>query len=39
VAVKAVARVCGRPAGTARMIANYDVAQFFADLTDPDPET
>jgi ankyrin repeat protein len=27
------------PAGTARMIANYDVAQFFADLTDPDPET
>jgi ankyrin repeat protein len=23
------------PAGTARLIGNYDVAQFFADLTDP----
>jgi len=27
------------PVGTARIIANYDVAQFFADLTDPDPKT
>jgi ankyrin repeat protein len=27
------------PVGTARMIANYDVARFFADLTDPDPKT
>lgn len=26
------------PAGTARLIGNYDVAQFFADLTDPDPD-
>jgi uncharacterized protein len=24
------------PAGLARMIANYDVAQFFADLSDPE---
>jgi uncharacterized protein len=27
------------PVGTARLIGNYDVAQFFADLTDPDPKT
>jgi uncharacterized protein len=27
------------PAGTARLIANYDVAQFFADLTDTDQKT
>lgn len=27
------------PLSTARLIANYDVAQFFADLTDPDPDT
>jgi ankyrin repeat protein len=27
------------PVGTARLIANYDVAQFFADLTHPDPKT
>ena len=27
------------PVGTARMIGNYDVAQFFADLTDPGPRT
>jgi uncharacterized protein len=26
------------PAGLARMIGNYDVAQFFADLSGPDPE-
>ena len=26
-------------AGTARRIGNYDVAQFFADVTDPDPKT
>jgi ankyrin repeat protein len=27
------------PTGLARLIANYDVAQFFADLTDPNPKT
>jgi ankyrin repeat protein len=27
------------PAGLARLIANYDVAQFFADLTEADPNT
>jgi uncharacterized protein len=27
------------PAGTARLIGNYDVAQFFADLSDPNPKT
>jgi uncharacterized protein len=27
------------PVSAARMIANYDVAQFFADLTDTDPKT
>jgi uncharacterized protein len=27
------------PVGLARLIANYDVAQFFADLTDPTPKT
>ncbi len=27
------------PVGTARLIANYDVARFFADLTDPHPKT
>lgn len=26
------------PVGTARMIANYDIAQFFADLTEPEPK-
>jgi hypothetical protein len=26
------------PVGTARLIGNYDIAQFFADLTDPDPK-
>jgi ankyrin repeat protein len=25
------------PAGTARLIANYNIAQFFADLTGPSP--
>ena len=27
------------PVGTARLIASYDVAQFFADLTEPHPKT
>jgi ankyrin repeat protein len=27
------------PAGLARLIANYDVAQFFADLTEAGPKT
>lgn len=27
------------PADAARLIANYDVAHFFADLTDADPNT
>jgi len=27
------------PVGLARLIANYDVAQFFADLTCPEPKT
>ena len=27
------------PIGLARLIANYNVAQFFADLTDPHPKT
>jgi ankyrin repeat protein len=27
------------PVSTARLIGNYDVAQFFADLTDPDAKT
>ena len=27
------------PIGLARLIANYDVVQFFADLTDPSPKT
>ena len=27
------------PIGLARLIANYDVAQFFADLTDHNPKT
>ena len=27
------------PVGTARMIANYDVARFFDDLTGPGPKT
>jgi hypothetical protein len=27
------------PAGTARLIGTYDVAQFFADLSDPNPKT
>ena len=27
------------PADTARWIGNHDVAQFFADLTDPEPNT
>jgi ankyrin repeat protein len=27
------------PAGTARLIAKYNVAQFFADLTEPDQKT
>jgi uncharacterized protein len=27
------------PAGTSRLIGNYDVTQFFADVTDPDPKT
>src|SRR5262249_51944976 len=27
------------PVGLARLIANYDLAQFFADLTDPNPKT
>jgi uncharacterized protein len=27
------------PVGTACMIANYDVAQFFDGLTDPGPKT